>query len=77
VLDPIAAAAAASDGLTGAIDILAAMREATRQTIDQFRDRPNKLGRARIFGDRTIGLDDPGMRAFLMMLEGLAEGAAG
>lgn len=71
VLDPIEAAASAASGLVDAHSILAAMRHATRQTMDQFRDKPNKLGRARIFGDRTIGLDDPGMAAFLMMLDGL------
>src|SRR5690606_12503208 len=67
VLDPIDAAAAAASGLSDPQAILAAMRHATVQTIDQFRGKPNLLGRARIFGDRTIGLDDPGMVAFLVM----------
>jgi len=76
VLDPIDAAASATSGLTDATAILAAARHATQQTVDSFRDRPNRLGRARIFGDRTIGLDDPGMVAFRVMLDGLAEGTA-
>ena len=36
--------------------------------MDEFRDKPNKIGRARIFGERTIGMDDPGMVAFQVML---------
>ena len=40
--------------------------------LDEFRDKPNKIGRARIFADRTIGLDDPGMVAFKMMLDALS-----
>jgi dihydroxyacetone kinase-like protein len=71
VLDPIDAAAKAAEGLSGSGEILSAARVATRGTLDAFRDRPNKLGRARIFGDRTIGLDDPGMVAFGVMLDGL------
>lgn len=72
VLDSIDAAASASAGLADPQAILSAMRHATRQTLEEFRSKPNKLGRARIFGDRTIGLDDPGMMAFLVMLDGLA-----
>lgn len=75
VLDPIAASASAAAGFEDPGAILSAMRHATRETLTEFRDKPNKLGRARIFGDRTIGIDDPGMVAFLVMLDGLAEPA--
>lgn len=37
---------------------------AAHQALQDFRERPNKRGRARMFGDATIGLDDPGMLAF-------------
>jgi dihydroxyacetone kinase-like protein len=72
VLVPVAASASAALGLADPGAILWAMRHATRQTLDEFRDKPSRLGRARIFGDRTIGLDDPGMVALLVMLDGLA-----
>jgi len=42
-----------------------------QQTIDDFRDKPCQIGRARIFQDKSIGLDDPGMVAFKRLLEGL------
>ncbi|MEC8594499.1 MAG: dihydroxyacetone kinase subunit L [SAR324 cluster bacterium] len=45
--------------------------ELVQQTIDDFRDKPCQIGRARIFQDKSIGLDDPGMVAFKRLLEGL------
>lgn len=77
VLDTIQASACAAEGLQDQNEILLAMLHATQLTIDEYRDKPSKLGRARIFGDRTIGLDDPGMMAFLIMLEALMENTAG
>lgn len=49
-----------------------AARKAVRRTLDAFRNRPNRLGRARMFGERTIGLDDPGMLAFSRLLVAVA-----
>lgn len=46
--------------------------KAASDTLDAYRDRPNKLGRARMFGERTIGLDDPGMLAFSRLLIAVA-----
>jgi phosphoenolpyruvate---glycerone phosphotransferase subunit DhaL len=46
--------------------------KAASETLDAFRGRPNKLGRARMFGERTIGLDDPGMLAFSRLLIAVA-----
>jgi len=40
-------------------------------TVETFKQRPNKLGRARMFGERSCGLVDPGQLAFLRILEGL------
>jgi dihydroxyacetone kinase-like protein len=37
-----------------------------------LRGQQAKVGRARIFGERSAGLDDPGMLAFREMLRGLA-----
>lgn len=36
---------------------------AVDQALDDFRDKPATVGRARIFGDKSVGLDDPGMLA--------------
>jgi dihydroxyacetone kinase-like protein len=45
--------------------------DAARTALAEFRDRPNRLGRARMFGKRSIGLDDPGMLAFRRIVESL------
>lgn len=46
-------------------------REAIGQTLTLFRDRPNRIGRARMFAERSIGLDDPGMVALSHMVDAL------
>ncbi len=38
----------------------------------EFRDRPFRQGRARIFGEKGLGRDDPGMVAFRRIVESLA-----
>ncbi|WP_127142996.1 DAK2 domain-containing protein [Pelagibacterium montanilacus] len=45
---------------------------AARDALDQYRDRTNKRGRARMFGDATVGMDDPGMLAFKELVEAMA-----
>ena len=35
------------------------------------RQQPNRIGRARMFAERSIGLDDPGMVAMQRMLQAL------
>ncbi len=45
--------------------------DAAQAALDAFRDRPNRIGRARMFADKTLGLDDPGMVALLRMAQSL------
>jgi dihydroxyacetone kinase-like protein len=71
VLDVVGAAAEATKGLDDPAAILAAARKAVAETMDQFRNEQAKIGRARIFAEKSIGLDDPGMRAFRAMLDAL------
>lgn len=59
-----ALAGAGADGEPGQLAVTAAQR-----ALDTFRDRPNRIGRARMFADRSIGLDDPGMVAVLRMTQ--------
>ena len=70
VVDSLAAIAQA---LAGATDetALAAARGAAHAALNAFRDQPNKLGRAGRYGDKTRGLDDPGMLAVDLLCEGL------
>lgn len=71
VLDGLAAIQAAITGLDTPEHQLAAAAGAMAETLDAFFDKPNKVGRARIFADKTIGRNDPGMIALLRVVEGL------
>ena len=74
VLDVIAAVRDASTNQTEEQDLLDSINQAINDTMDQFRNRQSKIGRARIFGEKSIGLDDPGMLAFKRMFESLQAG---
>ncbi len=63
VLDTLDAAAGAAEGKTEPAEILTAAADAVDATLDRMRGMQAKIGRARIFGERSVGLDDPGMRA--------------
>lgn len=54
---------------------VAALAE-VRVVLDALRPRIARQGRARIFGEKTVGRDDPGMIAILRILEALGEGEA-
>lgn len=45
--------------------------EAAQAALEAFRERPNRIGRARMFAERSIGLDDPGMVAVRRMVAAL------
>ncbi|MEO0542915.1 MAG: dihydroxyacetone kinase subunit L [Pseudomonadota bacterium] len=44
-------------------DIGGAAANAVDLALEDFRDKPATVGRARIFGEKSVGLDDPGMLA--------------
>jgi phosphoenolpyruvate---glycerone phosphotransferase subunit DhaL len=46
-------------------------REAASGALDAMRSQPNRIGRARMFADKSVGADDPGMVAVLRMVESL------
>ena len=64
-------AADAAEGKTEPDEILQAAAAAVDATLERMRGMQAKIGRARIFGERSVGLDDPGMRAFREVLHGL------
>lgn len=43
--------------------------QAVAAALETFRQQPNKMGRARMFAERSIGLDDPGMVAFARLVD--------
>ncbi len=70
VLDSLAAVGEAlGDGPEP--DMLDRAVDAARTVLEDFRSRPNRLGRARSYGERSVGLPDPGQLAFLRLAEGL------
>ena len=71
VLDVIAASSQAAKDQSDGSSVLKAINDAVTSTINEFRSRQSKIGRARIFSEKSIGLDDPGMLAFRKMLEAL------
>lgn len=59
------------DSLIAIRDALAAdasALEGAQRALDEFRTREAKIGRARIYGAKAIGHDDPGMLAALLLL---------
>lgn len=71
VLDALDAAARAAEGRAEPAAIQAAALAAVDATMDRMRPLQARIGRARIFGAKSEGLDDPGMRAFRHMLAAL------
>jgi phosphoenolpyruvate---glycerone phosphotransferase subunit DhaL len=67
-LDMIARSLAEASDAT---DLRPVARAAAARAVDTLRDRPNRIGRARMFAERSIGLEDPGMVAILRMAEAL------
>lgn len=50
---------------------------AARMALEEYKGKPNKLGRARMFGEASIGRYDPGQLAFVRIVEALGgDGAA-
>ncbi|MYZ47030.1 DAK2 domain-containing protein [Propylenella binzhouense] len=54
-------------------DLGAAVASAAEDALAGFREKPNRIGRARMFGDKTVGLDDPGMLAFARIARALVD----
>lgn len=73
VMDALDAIARATEGKDDPKAFLDAAVAAVDGALDTYRDKPNKVGRARIYADRSIGLDDAGMVAVKVMVSGLAQ----
>jgi len=71
MLDSLHAISVAIGNASSQDDIKTLALNAANQVLEDFRHQPNRIGRARMFGDKSIGQDDPGMVAILRMVEGL------
>jgi dihydroxyacetone kinase-like protein len=73
VLDAVEAVRAATSQSSKPSLMLQASREAMVQVLDRMRNLPARQGRARIFGDKSIGRDDPGMVVFQRIVGALTD----
>jgi dihydroxyacetone kinase-like protein len=71
VLDALQAMQLAIARAAAGEDIRRIASDAVGVSLDAFRDKPNRIGRARMFADKTIGIDDPGMVALQRMIDGI------
>lgn len=72
VIDVIDAVSKAVTGKSDWAGIAISAQESSSATLASFRDKPCKIGRARMFGDKSRGLDDPGMLAFVRLVEAVS-----
>lgn len=75
VIDAIDSAARAMQSLSDPKSMITAALSGVRETIVSVRSKRAEIGRARIFSEKSVGLDDPGMKAFEGMLAALVEKA--
>ncbi|MBO6637874.1 MAG: dihydroxyacetone kinase subunit L [Roseitalea sp.] len=68
VIDSLARIEAATDGVVSTQEAITRIGQAADAALDAFRDKPCRVGRARIFGDVSIGNDDPGMLAVKLII---------
>lgn len=72
VVDALDAVAKAVSGIDDPAALRAAAVTAAGSALAEFRDRPCKVGRARMYAERSVGHDDPGMLAFARLVEAMA-----
>jgi len=75
IIDSVDAAAQAIHGLNDPHSIAATLLIAARRALDTYRSRPCRVGRARMYAERSVGLDDPGMLAFFHVMNAALGGS--
>jgi dihydroxyacetone kinase-like protein len=72
MLDGVEALRRATQGQTDPAAMLSAAVTEVKRALDDLRDKPARQGRARIFAEKTVGSDDPGMIVVQRIVEELA-----
>ncbi|MHA1549496.1 MAG: dihydroxyacetone kinase subunit L [Alphaproteobacteria bacterium] len=67
-LDSLEAIRVATKELSEATELYDVALSAAKDAMDEFKGKPNKIGRARMFGEKSIGLADPGMVAVVRII---------
>ena len=73
VLDSLDAVVRATAGADGADAVADAAARAVDEALDAFRGKRATVGRARMFGEKTEGMDDPGMLAMQRIVKAVAD----
>ncbi len=73
VLDSLDAVVKATDRLSAPDAVADAAASAVDAALDAFKGKRATVGRARIFGEKSEGLDDPGMLAMNRIVKALAD----
>jgi len=73
MLDALDGVRRATEGRDDPGQMLTAANDEVRAVIERLRTQPAKQGRARIFAEKTIGRDDPGMIVIQRVLESLTQ----
>lgn len=73
IIDGLDALASGIEGKTDAESVAVAAEKAMDDVLAEFRDRPSAMGRARMFAEKSVGLDDPGMLALAEIVRSLAK----
>ena len=68
VLDSLEAIRLAVTDLADEAQLAEIAFAASSSALDAYRDKPNQIGRARMFAEKSIGMDDPGMVAVLRIV---------
>jgi dihydroxyacetone kinase-like protein len=71
MLDSLQAIAEAIEQAGPQDDLPATARNAAANAVEAFRGKANRIGRARMFAEKSAGMDDPGMVAVLRMTQSL------
>ena len=72
VLDSLDAVAQATSGEDDPAAVADAAAAAVDAALEAFRDRKATVGRARIFAEKSVGMDDPGMLAMNRIVKAVA-----
>jgi dihydroxyacetone kinase len=72
ILDSVVAVRTALVDAPSGTGLAQAALEGAASALEEFRSREARVGRARIYGSKSVGLDDPGMRAALLLLRAAA-----
>lgn len=68
VLDSLEAIRLATASLMNIAQLAETASTAAGSALDHYRDKPNQIGRARMFAEKSIGMNDPGMVAALHII---------